>query len=254
MRNMETAASMSVSIVIDGRLWGLVSCHNAAPRRLGLPLLSACDFLGQLLALQIGARERGVDASRRLRAKDLEVELLARMSRANTLPAGLAQNPDAWLGLVGATGAAVLVDDAVLSAGRTPTAAQLQALVAWVRERQAPDEPVWSSDALPALYAPAAEFADVGCGLLAVSISAIHAHYVLWFRPEIVHTVRWGGPPDKAREPDGRLRPRRSFAIWSEQVRGRAERVVGARRRRRPRRCATASSTSSSSAPRSAPR
>ena len=58
MRNMQTAASMSISILVDGELWGLVSCHHATPRVLGPLLRSGCDFIGQLLAMQIGARER----------------------------------------------------------------------------------------------------------------------------------------------------------------------------------------------------
>ncbi len=33
MRNMGTLASMSISILAHGRLWGPVSCHNATPRR-----------------------------------------------------------------------------------------------------------------------------------------------------------------------------------------------------------------------------
>jgi chemotaxis family two-component system sensor kinase Cph1 len=32
IRKMGTAASMSISIVVDGRLWGLISCHHQGPR------------------------------------------------------------------------------------------------------------------------------------------------------------------------------------------------------------------------------
>lgn len=223
MRNMGTPSSMSVSIVIDGRLWGLMSCHGTQPRRLSPPVLSACDFLGQILALQIGARERGADARRRLKAKDAEAELLARMARASTLQAGLAENPEAWLSLVDAGGAAVVIDDNVLTAGRTPDSDVLRSLVSWLHE-QARGEGVWSTDTLPSRFAPAAGCGDSACGVLAASISALHPNYVLWFRPELVHTVRWGGEPDKAADAAGRLRPRRSFAQWTQLVRGRSAR------------------------------
>ena len=48
---------------------------------------------------------------------------------------------------------------------------------------------------------------------------------MLWFRPEVVQTVKWGGNPQKpVREEAGslRLHPRRSFEIWKETVRDRS--------------------------------
>nr|WP_297357131.1 ATP-binding protein [uncultured Caldimonas sp.] len=219
MRNMGTAASMSVSILVDGRLWGLLSCHHATPRHVGPQIRSACDFIGQILALQLGARERHADAGQRLVLKDVEAELLALVSRAKTVQDGLVQNPQVWLRLVDAEGAAVLRDEAIHTVGRTPPPDMLHSLVAWLHARDVND--VFSTHELPRVYPPAALHTDCACGLLAVPISALHSDYILWFRPEVVQTVRWGGQPDKgARQDDGRLHPRRSFALWTEQVRG----------------------------------
>lgn len=66
MRNMGTMASMSVSILVDGALWGLISCHNRAPRRVPLQARNACDVLTQIFALQLSARERGAQSEKRL--------------------------------------------------------------------------------------------------------------------------------------------------------------------------------------------
>jgi light-regulated signal transduction histidine kinase (bacteriophytochrome) len=44
----------------------------------------------------------------------------------------------------------------------------------------------------------------------------------MWFRPERVHVVSWGGDPDKPLQPSkmgARLGPRRSFELWKEVVR-----------------------------------
>ena len=58
---------------------------------------------------------------------------------------------------------------------------------------------------------------------MAVSISQVHRHQILWFRPEIVQTIHWAGDPRKdVRSVDGRIHPRRSFASWKEQVRSRS--------------------------------
>jgi signal transduction histidine kinase len=43
----------------------------------------------------------------------------------------------------------------------------------------------------------------------------------LWFRPELIQTVTWGGNPNKPVEAlsGHRLRPRHSFALWRDEVR-----------------------------------
>ncbi|MES2991492.1 MAG: ATP-binding protein [Pseudomonadota bacterium] len=222
MRNMGTAASMSISILIDGELWGLISCHHARPLTLGPQLRSSCDVVGQLLAMQIGARERHDHADARLALRNIETELLARVSRAPSIQSGLGENTDAWLRLAGASGAAIVHDGAVFSAGRCPDVGTLTALADWLRREHGGQ--LFATESLGAAYAPAARVSDVACGLLAVPISALHPHYLMWFRPELVQTVRWGGQPDaKDRGADGRLHPRHSFAQWTQHVRGQAE-------------------------------
>lgn len=227
MHNMGTAASMSISIVIDGVLWGLVSCHHATARRIGPPTRAACDFLGQILALKIGSRERGQESALRWAAKSLEHDLLARTAEAGDAADAaadrLAAQPEAWMRLARAGGAAVLRGDTLRCVGRTPSPAQLQALGDWLRARGEGAE-TFATHALPSAYPPAEAFADSACGLIAVPISALHPHYLLWFRPEHVHTVTWGGRPGKAEGPEGRLSPRASFDAWREEVRGTAPR------------------------------
>jgi chemotaxis family two-component system sensor kinase Cph1 len=69
---------------------------------------------------------------------------------------------------------------------------------------------------------------------MAVRLSVQRPEYLMWFRPEQLQTVKWAGDPDKAallageaaEGADGpphdplQLSPRRSFATWSEIVRG----------------------------------
>jgi chemotaxis family two-component system sensor kinase Cph1 len=80
---------------------------------------------------------------------------------------------------------------------------------------------VYDSDALAAHFAPAAGFAGTAAGVLAMSISQVHRHLILWFRPELVRTVRWAGDPHKPQHVQGgRIHPRLSFASWVEHIRG----------------------------------
>ncbi len=219
MRNMGTAASMSVSIVIDGALWGLVSCHHATDRHVGPQLRQACDFLGRILAQQIAARERALDIAERLRLKRIEMELIAHLARAKTFQEGLVERARQWLGLTNASGAAVISDGIVLTTGETPPVEAINRLAQWIHSLKV--EQIFSTEQLAGLWAEGEGVADVASGMVAVPISRIHASYIIWFRPEVIRTVTWGGDPDHQKVTDaaGRLHPRQSFAQWRQELR-----------------------------------
>jgi chemotaxis family two-component system sensor kinase Cph1 len=220
MRNMGTLASMSVSIVVEGRLWGLISCHHHTPRGLAAPTRTACEHLGQLLALQIEVKESNADAAERLELRQLTLAMVAYLADADASLQRLAQHPG-LLRMARASGAAVVLDDAVWSIGEVPAPAQLVELAHWIAGLGVE---VYESDALAQHFAPAAAFVDRAAGVLALSISQVHRHVILWLRPELVRTVRWAGDPRKSVDESGRIQPRRSFASWTERIRGRSAR------------------------------
>lgn len=217
MRNMGTLSSMSVSILVDGALWGLISCHHATPKGLNPQVRTACDFLGQIISLQIGARERGARAARRIALKQVEAELLAALSAESAFQEGLVKNGAAWLGMVDADGAALVTPEHLITFGSTPSQPELQELATWLHRREVGE--VFATDSLAAHWAQGEAFAGLASGLLAISISQLHPSYIMWFREEVVRTVKWAGVPGKPVAETGRLHPRQSFALWREQVR-----------------------------------
>lgn len=230
MRNMGTAASMSISVVVEGRLWGLISCHHAQPRWAPPAVRQACDFLGQIFAMQIAARERALDADYRLDLKNRQSRLLANLAGAQQRYAEqLERCPDDWLGVADADGAAIVSGGEVRVGGLAPKDADIQLLARWLQKHGSPE--TFADDRFDLRQAAAdlqttvsAETsAALASGVLAVSISRLHPDYLIWFRTEVVRTVRWGGEPAKPQDAEGHLHPRRSFSLWKEQVRGRAK-------------------------------
>jgi light-regulated signal transduction histidine kinase (bacteriophytochrome) len=222
MRNMGTLASMSVSLIVDGKLWGLASCHNATPHRVNAQSRSVCDLLGKVLSQQISARDRNAYAARRIELKKIEGELLAHLATSDSLQQGLRDNASLWLALTGATGAAILHDEQTFVTGDTPAPERVRELAALLQQRG--EVNCFATDTLSAVWPQLADIAPQASGLLAIAISQIHASYVMWFRPEVARTIEWAGDPRKPAEPGtDRLHPRVSFATWREQVRGRAE-------------------------------
>ena len=222
MKNMRTLSSMSISVIREGRLWGLISCHHSQPRHVDFELRTACDLIGQFLSIQLSARERASEYERRLELRAVNAQLLARMAREDTFIHGLTRDPWLTMKLANAAGAAVLVEGTVSTMGDTPTDDEIRALADWIGEHVRDD--VWWSDALHEVLPGASAYARVASGALAISLSKLHNSYLLWFRPEVIKTVKWGGDPRKPVEPvAGRLSPRKSFELWAETVRGRSQ-------------------------------
>lgn len=220
MRNMGTLASMSVSIVVRGRLWGLISCHHHTPRHVPLQVRVACEHLGRLLSMHIEAKEDNAEVATRLELRQLMLEIVSHLADSDATLQRLVAEPVPLLRVARATGAAVVLNDECWSVGDVPPPEQIQALSRWASNQNLD---VVHSDRLAELLPDQPWPMDHCAGFMAISISQVHRHQILWFRPELVQTIQWAGDPRKqVRSEDGRLHPRRSFASWKEQVRGRS--------------------------------
>jgi len=222
MRNLGVRASMSISLVVGGRLWGLISCGNhSSPRYLSYELRAACELIGRITSQLIGVQEEREKLELRKKLRGHQERLVEAMrAEEEEALAGLVKQPGELLGLAGAGGAAVFCEGRCWTVGRVPPESAIEGLVGWLRETV--KEGVFHTRALPGLYPPAEAFKEVASGLLAVSLPKPTPDYVLWFRPEVLQTVNWGGDPTKPVEKAGeelRLHPRRSFELWKEVVR-----------------------------------
>lgn len=220
MRNMGTLASMSLSIVVDDQLWGLISCHHAQPRPVDLRTRTACELLASVLSLQIESRESHARTRMLLDLRQHIVQMISSMADHDSVSEGLHQLPQVLLDFAGATGAAVISAERCELIGQTPPVAQVTALVHWLSRD---DEVVFHSDNVGRDIDELPELTRHVAGVLAVAISQIHSHYLLWFRTEQVRTVQWAGRPEKNIGPQGNLDPRHSFERWQEEVRGYSE-------------------------------
>jgi len=219
LRNMGVAASMSLSIMIGDTLWGLVVCHNSTSRHVAPDLRLACELFAQLFSLQLDARIASAAARRRIEHQRVQAALADNVPLANDIATELVAGQVTLLDLIGAGGAAIVLDGKLHTLGQTPDVEAIGALLAWLDTR---DQPVLGTFQLGALHAPAVAWSATACGLLAISLSHQRGDYVMWFRPEVVRNINWAGDPRKPAEagPHGAVpMPRTSFAPHAAQVR-----------------------------------
>lgn len=219
MRNMGTGASMSVSVVVRGRLWGLVSCHNHAPRSVPFEARAACEQLAQVLALRIQACEDLEEYDHRLSLRERLVRMLPAIGQAGSFLEGMGAVSNELLNFAAASGAAVVFQGEIVRFGDAPELGFIQRLVQFLAER--PEQGMFQTRCLSQDWPQAEVPVGQAAGVLAISISQIHRHWLIWFRPEFVQSREWAGNPhDKQATPGGMLSPRQSFESWRELVRG----------------------------------
>ncbi|MDO7843523.1 HWE histidine kinase domain-containing protein [Sphingomonas immobilis] len=224
LKNMGVGASLSISIVVDGELWGLFACHNYSPRSPTFQRRSVCELFAEMFSMRLESRERRLIGEYEQRARDISDQLLGAVASDETL----LQDPD-WLGdiltsAIPADGVGVWINGNYAFSGVTPPTEDFRRIVRALNGLAAGR--VYTTDHIGSLIEKAGGFADRAAGLLAIPISRSPRDYVILFRKELKQSVRWAGDPHKPIEygPNGpRLTPRESFAEWQETVTGKAE-------------------------------
>jgi chemotaxis family two-component system sensor kinase Cph1 len=224
LKNMNVAASMSVSIVVDGALWGLMAFHHMAPKLVPYELREMSKHLGEILSRQVKAREDAEAHRQMLFLTARREKLLAILSKASAIDLALLEHAAELENVIPADGAAVLFGDKVSATHRAPSQEQVRELVNWLLDTGRSD--LFETSSLLRHYAPESGYSREASGLLAIVVSREEPLVLLWFRAEQLETVNWAGNPHKPAEPGtamGTLNPRKSFEIWKETVHNQSE-------------------------------
>ena len=222
LQNMGVTATLVASLVREGRLWGLIACHHYSPLHVGYAVRAACELLAEVVSTRIAAVENYVQAQTEVLVRRLEQRLMEATSTEGDWRLALFRDPRTLLTPLDATGAALFYEGEVLTAGEVPSTPELRALAKWAAERTAGS--LFSCTSVARENPALAALTPLASGVLAFELSRSRPEYLMWFRKEQLCTVTWAGDPAKAvigNDPL-ELSPRRSFAAWSEIVRGTA--------------------------------
>lgn len=224
LQNMGVSASMSISLLRHGRLWGLIACHHYdGPHLPPFGARVAAEFLGSTLSLRLVDRFEGDLLQERLAAQALLTKLTAAtLDDRESLAAVLLGAPD-LLDLVPADGVVVDIQGDRRTHGTVPPPAVVSLVAAWARGAA---EEIASCECLSDELPDVELDPQLAAGALALNLP--DGQYAIWFRREALRSVDWGGDPhNKAIATNEgeqlRLSPRKSFDRWREIVHLRSE-------------------------------
>jgi len=224
LRNMGVTATLVISLMVHGRLWGLIACHHYGPRYVNFETRAVCEVIAEAVGTRIAALETFVLARAEMSVRRLQQRMIEAISREGDWRSALFESPQALLQPLRAAGAALIYDGQVMATGEAPGAHDVRAIASWIAQRN--QEPVFSSDTFASDNKTFSGLVAIAAGVSAIRVSNSGDDWLIWFRPERIRTVTWGGDPTKPVEignSPADLSPRRSFAQWHQLVVGTSE-------------------------------
>jgi two-component system, chemotaxis family, sensor kinase Cph1 len=219
LENMGVMASMSVRVIHNDNLWGLISCNNTTPYYTNFELCSVFELLSSVISSKISSIINKEDYEFVARLQAMRNLIIEQVYNTGDIVTGLFNSDNNILKLFSATGAVIYADGKTNTTGNVPDTETLENLLLWLQAKEV--NKVTATTQLAEIFDEALAFTDIASGMLVIPIDAESGNYVVCFRPEVVRTVEWGGNPNNAInfEPNGlNYHPRNSFKSWLQTV------------------------------------
>lgn len=217
LRNMDVAASMTMSLICDGKLWGLIACHHFSPKYLVAEQRAVCSLLAKIVSSRITTLSVSatIDATDKLAA--VSNTLSTTLATADFVEA-VRDNKHSLYKFVQCDGFSFVGDD--WSMANEADAMSPDELILLVKVLNESSMDVVATDSIEKTFPLLGSLQKVAAGVLAIKVSN---NWFIWNRHEIVRSLLWAGDPNKPlyiNDKSESLSPRLSFESWKETVRG----------------------------------
>lgn len=224
LRNMGVRASFSLSITAEEDLWGLIACHNSQPMQVSQSARTLCEIIAHTFAGRAIHLERAQNLNRRLEFEKGLRRWLEEIGRAQDFESEFVRRHTRACDLFSAGGLAVIRHERCDFSGSTPPPTEIVKIRDALLEKSIKDnQNVVALTSLGEVNEEWNSFRQLASGALAVTLDSADRSMLIFFRPELVRTIVWGGDPRKQldkRNFPGALNPRRSFEAWTVVVHG----------------------------------
>ena len=221
LKNMNVQASMSMRLMVNGKLWGLVSCHHKTPKKLSFEECSLFELLSSVVSNQISQIVNQQYFERINHLQEIKSKLVQQVMDNDDLVSGLTSDEKNLMDLFSVEGVLVSKKNDIRTIGKVPDGTQVGELMMWLSSHKI--ESLFHSDSYSLLNDDAANYKNLGSGIIVLPVNPDGDEYIIGFRPEELKNVHWGGNPNDAIqfESDGKkYHPRNSFHKWKETVKG----------------------------------
>jgi light-regulated signal transduction histidine kinase (bacteriophytochrome) len=219
LKNMQVMASMSVRILYNDKLWGLIACHHKAPKYLSFEECSVVEMISNIVSQKITSLQNAEGVMLKQQLTHQFATLVESFVNKNSMMEAFLENASLLQEFLHANGVAICWEGHIETVGQTPDPGDIETLVYWLRQKAR--QQIFHEHQLPLVFEEGRSFTATGSGILALPIQPDRGNYLIAFRPELIKTISWGGNPNDAIqfEPNSTIyHPRHSFKVWQQTV------------------------------------
>ncbi len=220
MKNMGVGSSLTCSILVNKVLWGFVFCHHRTEMKIPYEMRISVQLITELLSSKIPIHVAREEEEYELKCKSLQSKLRQCLTKDLDFTVELTDLKDDLLNVIEAKGLAICLDGQLLLFGDTPKKQDVRSLVKWLKRNS---DSYYATDYLSNVFPEAKTLKDKASGVLSVIQDKLASSYVIWFRPEYIQTISWGGDPNskeiRFEGNQAKIYPRKSFERWKETKR-----------------------------------
>lgn len=221
LQNMGVRATLVISIIFEGKLWGLITCHHYQYKFVGYPLRKHIELLGKFFSAHLQSKEEYADLEQIISFQEKVYDLMSQGYKMSNFFSLLDSKYAQHLQLDTTKGLAICYDNDVILIGTTPPSILIEDLTKWLNTQDFSNQNYFYTDRLVDFYPKAQAYTAIASGIFVIKTSLHQPNYLIWFKPETEQIITWAGNPDKAiiyQENSHRLSPRKSFEQWKETL------------------------------------
>ncbi len=214
LKNMGVGATLTISPIHHGRLWGLIACHHYSEKNISPEIRLAAKLQGQFITSQIDIRQSN-DENINAQKTNLALEQLTSLDlpiiqdSLETITAA-----PQLLELCNAAGVSIVSRGKIYKNGLTPCDEKITKLIEEIYAKGKNE--IFTTNKISDEFPEIAQDSNFA-GIIYHSLG--NNDHIIWYRPESITEINWGGDPEKSIIKDSNgLHPRNSFNIWKQIV------------------------------------
>ncbi|SEI75216.1 Bacteriophytochrome (light-regulated signal transduction histidine kinase) [Dyadobacter koreensis] len=225
LKNMGVGATLTISLLQNNKLWGLIACHHYSPKILPHYTRLAALLQGHFLTSQISVREVAEEFQIAQASDKALLESLT-LLHENENFIGEKHTSKSLLSLANAHGFVIYTQGKFYKNGLVPSDGELTPLMRALSEKY--PNTGFHTEQLIEDFPEYERLSKYAAGVIYHSLAAGTPDGVLWMRAERPETINWAGNPHKAvvhkdgKDGLARLSPRKSFELWLEEVKNKS--------------------------------
>ncbi|WP_371227445.1 ATP-binding protein [Roseovarius sp. 2305UL8-3] len=219
LNNMGVGASLSISLITNNELWGLVACHHYGTRQITSSRLRFAELLGGTISALMQSIENTNQLQKSIKAEKTAFRIEQQARSGMPLIDLIRQQAPDLMQMIDAQGLLLVLDDQLARFGDVP-----KKLLDFTDLRDLVEDGVATTSNLASVISMDKIQQKSAAGAAYLNLSDDGRDYLVFLRRQFDQTIRWAGKPGKLKTKDDhgitRLSPRGSFALWQEERRG----------------------------------